>query len=93
MKKKPLTDKSGEVREITKADMKDFKPIQKVDPDMVAAMGAAKRQRGRPRTASPRQMIAFRLPRDVVAGIKSSGRGYNSRVERVLKQALEEGKL
>ena len=32
MKKKPLTDKSGEVRELTREDMKSFRPVAEVLP-------------------------------------------------------------
>ena len=38
---------------------------------------------------------AYRLSSggDVVEGIRASGRGYNARVERVLRDALEKGEL
>lgn len=36
--KKPLTDKDGEVRELTAADMKHFRPIQETDPGMLEAV-------------------------------------------------------
>ena len=35
---RPLTDKAGEVRELTKEDMRLFKPIAEVDPGMGEAM-------------------------------------------------------
>jgi uncharacterized protein (DUF4415 family) len=37
--------------------------------------------------------VGFRLAADVVAGIRASGRGYNARVEKVLRDALAKGKL
>ena len=37
--------------------------------------------------------IGFRLAADVVSGIKATGRGYNARVEKVLRDALAKGKL
>ena len=37
--------------------------------------------------------VGFRLAADVVEGIEATGKGYNSRVERVLRDALAQGKL
>ena len=93
--RKPLTDKDGEVREITAEDMKYFRPIREVDPGMIEAMAAWKKKlaRGRPKVAAPRRMISFRLPPDIISGIKARGRGYNARVEKVLREALDKGKL
>lgn len=95
MQKKPLTNKDGSVRELGRADIKRMKPIREADPEMAAAMAAVKvkRGRGRPKARAPRQMISFRLSRMVVEGIKAGGRGYNARVEKVLKAALEAGEL
>jgi uncharacterized protein (DUF4415 family) len=42
---------------------------------------------------SSKVRIGFRLAPDVVRGIRATGRGYNARVERVLREALAEGKL
>ena len=47
--KKSLTDKDGEVRELTAADMKHFRPIQETDPGMLEAV-TNYRKRGRPAT-------------------------------------------
>ncbi|MCI0467260.1 MAG: BrnA antitoxin family protein [Beijerinckiaceae bacterium] len=90
--KKPLTDRSGEVRELTAQDMKRFRPIQEIDPGMLEAV-ARYRKRGRPAAESPKMRIGLRLAADVVAGIRASGRGYNARVEKVLRTALAKGRL
>ena len=44
-------------------------------------------------TARPKIFIGFRLTADVVEGIKATGKGYSARVERVLRDALAQGKL
>jgi uncharacterized protein (DUF4415 family) len=90
--RKPLTDEDGEVRELTAEDMKRFRPIQETDPGMLEAV-AAFRRRGRPPVESPKVRMGFRLAADVVKGIRATGRGYNARVEKVLREALAEGKL
>ncbi len=51
------------------------------------------RQGGRPRLASPKVHIGLRLAADVVSGIKASGKGYNTRVEQVLREALAKGQI
>jgi uncharacterized protein (DUF4415 family) len=48
---------------------------------------------GRPKTARPKVHIGFRLSADVVAGVKATGKGYNARVERLLRDALAKGQL
>jgi uncharacterized protein (DUF4415 family) len=72
--------------------MKHFRPIQETDPGMLEAV-ASYRKRGRPPVETPKMRVGFRLAADVVAGIKAGGRGYNARVEKVLRDALAKGKL
>jgi uncharacterized protein (DUF4415 family) len=90
--KKPFTDEDGEVRELTAEDMKRFRPIGEADRGMLEAV-AEYRRRGRPPVASPKVRVGFRLAADVVDGIRATGRGYNARVEQVLREALAEGRL
>jgi uncharacterized protein (DUF4415 family) len=85
--RRPLADKDGEIRELTAEDMRLFKPIAEVDIGMVEAMEAFRRKLGRPKAEAPKVHIGFRLASDVVASIKASGRGYNARVERALREA------
>ncbi len=87
-----LVDDDGEVRELTEAEIGRFRPIQEIDPGMLEAV-AEFRRRGRPPVDSPKVRIGFRLAPDVVRGIRATGRGYNARVETVLREALAEGKL
>ena len=89
---KPLTDEDGEVRELTAEDMHRFRPIQEVDPGMLEAI-AESRRRGRPPLAAPKVHMSLRLGADVVAGIRSTGPGYNVWVEKVLRDALAKGEL
>jgi len=83
-----LTDEDGEVRELTAEDMRQFKPIAEVHPEMVEAMAELRRKVGRPKSAEPKVHIGFRLAPDVVESIKASGPGYNARVEKVLRDAF-----
>lgn len=94
MNRLSLTDDDGEVRELTAEDMKLFRPIAEVDPGMVDAMQRMKVKSGRPTIDDkPKVHVGFRMAADVVEGIKASGKGYNARVEKVLREALATGKF
>lgn len=93
MNRPPLTDEDGEVRELTADDFKDMRPIAEVDPGLADAMKAMRNKGGRPKVENPRAHIAFRWDRDLVATIKATGKGYNARVEKVLREALAKGEF
>ena len=93
MPRRPLTDKVGEVRPLTADDMKKLRPLREVDPGMLEAVENF-RGRGRPALGdAPKLHIGFRLAADVVRGIRATGKGYNARVEKVLREALIKGEL
>jgi uncharacterized protein (DUF4415 family) len=79
-----------DVPEATDAGFARARPFKDVFP---AQFEAWKRGRGRPAVETPKVHIGFRLAADVVNGIRATGRGYNARVERVLRDALAKGKL
>jgi uncharacterized protein (DUF4415 family) len=47
----------------------------------------------RPPVEAPKVHIGFRLAVDVVEGIRATGRGYNARVEKILREAIAKGGL
>lgn len=65
------------------------KPFSEVFPEQYKAW----KKIGRPPVASPKVHIGFRLAADVVDGIRATGRGYNARVEKVLREAIAKGQL
>jgi uncharacterized protein (DUF4415 family) len=83
-KNAPLTNKKGTVRTLGKADMKNMRAARLVVPDIVMA---AKKQRGRPagQTKTP---ATIRFDHDVLAMLKASGDGWQTRVNTLLKAAL-----
>ncbi len=89
---KRLTDKSGEVRELTRADFARAVGHPAL-PESLQQKLAGVAARGRPKAPSPKEMMSFRLPADVIESIKSSGKGYNQRVEAVLRDALTHGRI
>lgn len=76
--------------ELTDADFEKARPFSEVFPEQHKSLV---RQGGRPRVASPKVHIGFRLSQDVIDGIRASGEGYNARVEAVLRDALRSGRL
>lgn len=91
-KSKPLTNKAGGVRELT---LQDFRQAIDFDalPQSVRQKIQAIKKVGRPRSETPKEMIAFRFAPEVLAGIRGLGKGYNARVESVLRNALEHGSI
>jgi uncharacterized protein (DUF4415 family) len=75
--------------EWTEAHFAKAKPFKEVLPEVYEAW----KKRGRPRVEAPKRHIGFRLAADVVEGIRATGRGYNARVEKVLREALAKGEL
>jgi uncharacterized protein (DUF4415 family) len=87
-KTKPPAD-FDENPEWTAEDFARAKPFSEVFPEQFKAW----KKMGRPPVAAPKVHIGFRLAADVVKAIRASGRGYNARVEQVLREALDKGKL
>lgn len=75
--------------EWTDDDFARAKPFREMFPTQHEAW----KRRGRPPAAAPKVHIGFRLAADVVEGIRATGRGYNARVEKVLREALAKGDL
>jgi len=80
---------SVDVPEATDAEFARAKPFAEAFP----AQYQTWKKMGRPRVEAPKIHIGFRLAADVVNAIRATGRGYNARVEKVLRDALAKGDL
>src|SRR5437764_12395603 len=80
---------SVDVPEATDAEFASARPFKEVFPDLYREW----KKMGRPPVAAPKIHIGFRLAADVVTAIRATGRGYNARVEKVLRDALAKGRL
>ncbi len=49
-----------------------------------------KRRPGRPRLQNPKQPISIRLSADVLSYFRSTGPGWQSRINKILKDYVEE---
>ncbi len=89
-KRKSPPESYDENPEWTEADFARAKPFKDGFPEVYTAW---KNRGGRPPAAQPKLHIGFRLAADVVNGVRATGKGYNLRVEKLLREALAKGEL
>ena len=91
MKKKLLTGKQGEVRELTKADLKGFRSAGNMLPRELSAV-LPKRMPGQrgPQKKPVKNQITLRLDHDVVEHFKAAGPGWQSRINAALRRHLHQ---
>ena len=58
---------------------------QPLTPKQLAAMVPLRGLRGRPKSASPKQLVSVRYSAEVLAYFKSTGDGWQSRMDGVLR--------
>jgi len=83
----PLTDEEGEVRELTAEDFKHFRPSSEF-PELVEAFERARGQRG-PQKTPVKDRVGLRLDHEVVEYFRSTGRGWQSRINEVLAEHVK----
>jgi uncharacterized protein (DUF4415 family) len=57
------------------------------------AVAPLRKKAGRPKSPTPKRNGTLRLTGDIWDRLKASGHGYNVRVEAVLREALEQGRI
>lgn len=66
----------------------EYKELPELTDEMLAR-AVVKKRGGRPRSASPRQLISLRLPAEVVARWRATGPGWQTRMaERLSKVSV-----
>ena len=92
-KRSPLTDKNGEVRELTAEDLKHFKSVAEALPAELLAVLPKHRpgQRG-PWKIPAKKAVNIRLAPEVVNAFRATGRGWQTRINGVLRDGLKEHK-
>jgi len=87
---KPLIDDNGEVRELNQQDLALFKPASEVLPaNLYASLVALKATRGK-QIAPLKQAAALRLDADILNAFKATGRGWQTRLNDLLRKHLDE---
>jgi uncharacterized protein (DUF4415 family) len=93
MKRKPLTDKTGEVRTLEREDIRAMRPAPEVLPPELVSILPKRRpgERGPQRTPVKKQ-ISLRVDAEVVEHFKSGGPGWQTRMNDALKNAMRKRK-
>lgn len=74
--------------ELTAEELAQFRPAREVlPPEFFKGIEEARRARGRPSIEAPKQVVSIRLDPDVIAKFKATGKGWQSRINDVLKKA------
>jgi uncharacterized protein (DUF4415 family) len=78
----PSVEENRKIVAAAKADP-DAKPLTKAQ---MKAMVPLKTLRGRPRSANPKQLVSVRYSPEVLAYFRSTGEGWQGRMDGVLKE-------
>lgn len=77
----------------TAAEDKEITAAAKADPDaqpltskQLKSMVPMRAVRGRPRSVSPKQLVSIRYSPEVLKYFRETGEGWQSRIDRVLKE-------
>jgi uncharacterized protein (DUF4415 family) len=71
--------------ELTRADFKKARPFAEVFPDLSALI---RKGRG-PNKAPTKKLVSLRLSREVIEHFKSTGAGWQSRIDETLRKAVK----
>lgn len=86
-KRKPLTIKEGEVRELLAEDVAAMRPaVEVLPPELVKVLSKRKPGERGPQKAPTKQQVTLRLDRDIVARFRATGRGWQSRINEALRR-------
>ena len=70
--------------EWTEKDFAEARPFAEVFPDLAESIRKA---RGRPKVETPKQQVSLRLDPEVIEKFKATGKGWQSRINDVLRAA------
>jgi uncharacterized protein (DUF4415 family) len=79
----PLIDANGEVGDLSEVDPGTFKPFSALPASLQAKL------RGRPKSTITKERITIRLSPDVVGAFRTTGHGWQSRVDAALRDWLK----
>lgn len=83
-----LMPSTAEDRKITAAAKAD-PDAQPLTPKQLAAMVPSRALRGRPPSLNPKQLVSVRYSPEVIEFFRSTGEGWQSRMDGVLKRYVE----
>lgn len=72
--------------EWTEEDFQNARPFAEVFPELAERI---RRARGRPAVEKPKRQISLRLDPDVIDAFKATGKGWQGRINEVLRKAAK----
>ncbi|SMN17445.1 hypothetical protein CRYPA_1779 [uncultured Candidatus Thioglobus sp.] len=88
MKNKPLTNKNGDVRELTQRDFNNAVSFKAMFPDVDTA-NVIIRGVGRPKIKETKQPVTIRLDPKIIKHFKKDGRMWQTRINEALLDIVE----
>ena len=88
----PVIDDDGEVGDLSKVDAGVFRPAAEVlPPDLLAGLVALRKRRGErgPQKSPTKVPTTIRFDAEVLAALKASGKGWQTRVNEAVKDWLK----
>jgi uncharacterized protein (DUF4415 family) len=67
--------------------LRRLRPAHEVRPELVARQ--LRRERGRPKSEKTKQQVTLRIDRDVIEKFRSTGQGWQSRINNALRKAAK----
>jgi len=74
--------------ELTDEQLARMRPAREVfPPEFFEAIEEMRRARGRPKLEAPKKLVTLRLDQDIVEKFRATGKGWQSRINDVLRRA------
>ncbi len=90
MKKRSLTNKSGEVRDLTRKDIRNMRSGKEILPETLLAALAKRKIGQRGKQKEPTKIsITVRYSPEVVNYFKETGAGWQIRMNQILKEWIK----
>jgi len=90
MKMKPLTNKTGQVRELTRKDIRAMRPADEVLPDDLLKILPKRKVGQRGSQKQPTKVaVTLRYSPEVVEYFKATGEGWQTRMDEALKEWIK----
>jgi uncharacterized protein (DUF4415 family) len=70
---------------LSKEFLAKMRPVRELAPELIALQEHLGKQRGRPKSANPKIATQIRLSPEVVEFFKATGRGWQTRIDAVLR--------
>ncbi len=86
LKRPPIVMPSVQEDKAITAAAKSDPDVQPLTPKQLAAMVPMKALRGRPKSSQPKQLVSVRYSPEVLAYFKSTGEGWQSRMDGALRE-------